>query len=79
MHLHDIFLPGDYPQPWVLEGWGWNEIYLVQSFLAFNSAFEVLFGCQYMIQRHRDELLRAFPGYPEHEAGGGGSLWIRRV
>ena len=44
VHIHDAFIPGDYPQPWVLEGWGWNEIYLIKGFLAFNSAFEVLFG-----------------------------------
>jgi hypothetical protein len=78
VHIHDVFLPGDYPQPWVHENWGWNEIYLVQSFLAFNSAYEILFGSQYMIQRHRDVLVEAFPGYPGQEHRGGGSLWIRR-
>ena len=42
VHIHDVFLPGDYPQQWVLEGWGWNEVYLVRAFLAFNTGFEVL-------------------------------------
>jgi hypothetical protein len=28
VHIHDVFLPGDYPEPWVREGWGWNENYL---------------------------------------------------
>jgi SAM-dependent methyltransferase len=79
VHLHDIFLPGDYPQQWVMEGWGWNELYLAQSFLAFNSAFEVVLGAQWMIQRRRKELLRAFPDYPLHEDRGGASLWIRRT
>ena len=22
VHIHDVFLPGDYPQAWVFEGWG---------------------------------------------------------
>jgi hypothetical protein len=22
VHVHDVFLPGDYPQEWVLDGWG---------------------------------------------------------
>jgi SAM-dependent methyltransferase/predicted O-methyltransferase YrrM len=79
VHLHDVFLPGDYPKDWVLDGWGWNELYLAQSFLAFNSAFEVVLGAQWMIQRRRAELLRAFPDYPRHEHRGGAALWIRRT
>jgi predicted O-methyltransferase YrrM len=78
VHLHDIFLPREYPQPWVFEGWGWNEQYLVQSFLLFNSGFEIVFGASWMIDNHRDELIAAFPEYPQHEANGGGALWIRR-
>ncbi len=33
VHIHDVFIPGEYPEPWVMEGWGWNESYLVRSFL----------------------------------------------
>jgi len=79
VHVHDIFLPGDYPQSWVLEGWGWNEIYLVQAFLAFNSAFEVTLGAYHLWQRHTDILIEAFPGFAEFApTRGGGSIWIRR-
>ena len=60
-----------------MEGWGWNEIYLVQAFLAFNSAFEVLVGAQYMLQRHREVLMQAFPGFEAEEERSGASLWIR--
>lgn len=81
VHIHDMFMPGDYPQEWVLDGWGWNEVYLVRSFLAFNSAFEVVFGVQWMEQNARNALLEAFPGLarPERTARSGSSLWIRRV
>jgi SAM-dependent methyltransferase len=78
VHIHDVFMPGDYPAEWVLAGWGWNERYLVQSFLAFNSGFEIVMGAQYMIQRHWDDLVAAMPRLPEHAARGGGSLWLRR-
>lgn len=44
VHIHDIFLPNDYPPEWVLDGWAWNEAYLVRAFLAFNRAFEVVFS-----------------------------------
>src|SRR5258705_12361590 len=39
IHIHDIFLPFDYPEQWVLQDWGWTEQYLVHAFLSFNRAF----------------------------------------
>ena len=79
VHVHDVFLPRDYPEPWVRAGWGWNEQYLVQAFLAFNAGFEVLAGAQYMLQRHRESVLTAFPEYAAHEHRGGAALWIQRL
>jgi predicted O-methyltransferase YrrM len=81
VHVHDIFLPCDYPQKWVFEGWGWNEQYLLQSFLAFNSAFEILVGAQWMLQRSLPALLAGFPGMAErrHAERSGVSFWMRRV
>lgn len=26
VHIHDFFLPGEYPELWVMEGWGWNDL-----------------------------------------------------
>ncbi len=77
VHIHDVFIPGEYPEPWVMQGWGWNESYLVRSFLSFNSAFEIAWGQQYMLQRQRELLLAAFPGLPAATASGA-ALWIRR-
>jgi hypothetical protein len=79
VHMHDICLPGDYPPSWVLDGWGWNESYLVHAFLAFNSGFAVRFSSPLMVQRQRDALLRAFPEYAAHEERAGSSLWIQRI
>jgi hypothetical protein len=79
VHLHDSFLPWDYPQDWVFAGKGWNELYLMQSFLACNSAFEVVFGTYWMIRKHLDLLRRAFPDMVDEDHRDGSSLWIRRV
>jgi hypothetical protein len=79
VHIHDIFLPREYPEQWVMEGWGWNEMYLVWSFLLFNSAFEILWGNAYMLARHRDAVDRAFPDHAGSSVEGGASLWIRRA
>jgi hypothetical protein len=78
IHIHDIFLPRDYPPDWVLGGRAWNEQYLVQSFLAFNAAFEVLLGVAWLCHHHRDALLAAVHGGERTVHGGGGSLWLRR-
>jgi Methyltransferase domain len=76
VHVHDIFLPADYPELWVQEGWGWNEQYLVQAFLAFNTAFEVLLGVGWAMANEPDRLTAAVPGW--RTEGGGASLWLRR-
>ena len=81
VHIHDVFAPGEYPQSWVLDGWGWNELYVVRAFLAFNSAFRIELGAQYMLQRHAELVREAFPGLAVERLAkpGGGSLWIRRA
>jgi hypothetical protein len=78
VQIHDIFLPGDYPEAWVAEGRSWNESYLVHSFLTFNGVFEILLGSQFMAARHPDVLAQAFPGWPTAPSRGAGALWIRR-
>jgi hypothetical protein len=78
VHIHDIFLPRDYPESWVLEGWGWNEQYLVQAFLAFNSAFEILLSASWAGTFEPELLRTACPGWRGEEEEGG-SLWIRRL
>jgi hypothetical protein len=40
IHFHDIFYPFEYPRQWVEEGRAWNEAYLLEAFLSFNSEFE---------------------------------------
>jgi hypothetical protein len=77
VQLHDVFLPGDYPEPWVEEGWGWNEQYLVQAFLAFNSAFEVVLGVGWAAAHEPERLAAAMPAWTPAD-GGGASLWLRR-
>lgn len=81
VHVHDMFLPWDYPPHWVLDGWGWNEQYLVRAFLAFNAAFRIEFAVAWMLSHHPAEMRRALPGLqnPAYAARNGASLWISRV
>jgi predicted O-methyltransferase YrrM len=79
VHIHDAFIPGDYPQQWVYEGWGWNEIYLIKAFLSFNSGYQVLFGVQWMLQNRPELIDEAFPRFREHRDRAGAALWVRRT
>jgi hypothetical protein len=79
VHLHDIFLPWDYPQEWVFSGRAWNEQYAVQTFLSFNSAFRILLSVAWMSCFRPNVLGAAVPGYPEEHQDGGGSLWLQRT
>jgi hypothetical protein len=81
VHLHDIFLPREYPRDWVLQEYRfWNEGYLLAAFLAFNSAFEVIWAGNFMHDRYPAVLRKAFISLDNAPAGwvGPGSFWIRR-
>jgi hypothetical protein len=79
VHIHDIFLPMEYPRQWVVENkWFWNEQYLLQAFLAFNSAFRVRLMASLLHQRHPARLRASFGSYEQnrHQPA---SCWIQRV
>lgn len=64
IHVHDIFMPAEYPEKWVKEYHiFWSEQYLLQAFLMFNDSFEVLWGGSYMSIRHPQQLSEAIPSY----------------
>ena len=79
VHVHDIFLPDEYPRAWVKEEFRfWTEQYLLHAFLMFNDAFKVRWAGNYMHQRHPDKLRHAFRSYDPSEVLPG-SFWIQRV
>lgn len=79
VHLHDIFLPAEYPKKWVLKDYiFWTEQYLLQAFLAFNDSFEILWAGSYMHLKHHDKLEAVFSSYKRKERWPG-SFWIRKI
>jgi hypothetical protein len=76
VHIHDIFLPFEYRRDWVLDEFRfWNEQYLLQAFLTFNSEFEVLLANSYLNHYHQEDLKAAFPNLSSWASG---SFWMRR-
>lgn len=77
VHVHDIFLPEEYPRSWVVDDHRfWTEQYLLQAFLAFNDAFEVLLALNWLRIEHPAALDEAFGAAPGYRPG---SFWIRRA
>jgi hypothetical protein len=76
VQVHDVFVPFEYRRDWVVDTLRfWNEQYVLQAFLAFNSAFRVLLANSYLHARYPDVLPHTFPTSPWW---GGGSFWFQR-
>jgi hypothetical protein len=79
VHVHDIFTPRDYPARWLLEDrWMWNEQYLLEAFLSFNSRFEVIGAVNWLAHNHREKLGDACPILVQEPLREPGSFWFRR-
>jgi len=87
VHIHDVHFPYNGPFPadtWLFgERWPvyWNEAMVVQTFLAFNSAFEVQLSVPMI--RHHDEasLVDRFDNYQPlaEDPNPPSSLWLQRT
>ena len=76
VHIHDIFVPREYPREWVKElTIFYSEQYLLEAFLQFNSAYEVLLCNSYFGGKYPEAQRRTFPNSPTL---GGSSFWMRR-
>ncbi len=79
VHVHDIFLPFDYPQDWMHDAcFFWNEQYLLQAFLAFNTHFEVTLPLHAMARLRPELTAELLPGcdLSKHRLQ---AFWMRRV
>jgi predicted O-methyltransferase YrrM len=80
VHIHDIFTPRDYPHDWVVDRIRlWNEQYLLEAFLSFNTQFRVVGALNFLKYHHPDALGEQFPmiraAIEQREPG---SFWIVR-
>jgi hypothetical protein len=79
IHIHDIFLPNDYPVDWVLrEARSWNEQYLLRALLMYSNMFRITFGSSYAFNQFPDQVKSAL-NHPQGHAFSGGSLWIEKI
>jgi predicted O-methyltransferase YrrM len=77
IQIHDIMVPEEYPKYRFKQNRFYTEQYLLQAFLAFNTAFEVLWAGNYMQVKYSDRLEKAFSRYKQFKASG--SFWMRKI
>jgi predicted O-methyltransferase YrrM len=77
IHFHDIFFPFEYPIEWVkkINGFGWNEAYILKAFLMYNTNFKIIMFNTFMEYFHKDWFSKNMPNCLKNE---GGSIWIQK-
>ncbi len=79
VHVHDIFLPADYPPAWAIaEHRDWNEQYLLQALLLDAQRWRVEIGAHCAFLRLKPDLAAALGRTPE-QLPGGAAFWFRRT
>jgi hypothetical protein len=82
VHIHDISLPKPYPRVYFDSHLYWNEQYVLQAFLTFNSKFEVIWPGNYLMTKYVGTMRERFSPeyvlmrekYPDSEPA---SFWMR--
>jgi predicted O-methyltransferase YrrM len=79
VHVHDVYLPWEYPREWAAKGRHfWNEQYLLQAFLSHNAEYEVLLAAHYLHRRHSAAMEVACPSLGRFPDRSTSSFWFRR-
>jgi len=76
VHIHDVFYPFEYPEPWSLEGRSWNEVYILRAFLEYNTEFKILLFPSYAQIFYEQWFRENMPLVLENR---GGCMWLQRV
>jgi predicted O-methyltransferase YrrM len=76
VHIHDIFLPFDYPKTWIIDDHRhrFGEQYLAQAMLADSGRYEVIWPGRYLQLTQEDFAAKFACSVPLREAT---SLWLR--
>jgi hypothetical protein len=77
VHVHDVFLPFEYPRELAERGVAWQEQYLIQAFLCGNPDWAVLLANHALARLHGERLRRLVPGLDEGARPS--AFWLERI
>lgn len=79
IHVHDIFMPFDYPEDWVKNKHRfWNEQYILQAYLNRNMDVEVVWAGAWMHSKYSHLVSMAFSCY-DSTRHNPASFWFKKV
>ena len=82
VHIHDIFMPRDYPDEWLNSGYFWNEQYLLEAFLTQNRDYRIIGATNYLRHNHFTQFSDKCPILKDQVDDGitrePGSFWMIR-
>ncbi|HVW97747.1 MAG TPA: class I SAM-dependent methyltransferase [Mucilaginibacter sp.] len=76
IQIHDIHLPKDYLSDWIYEHRFWNEQYLLEAFLTYNSKFKIIGALNYLTHHHYDEFAAKNPVFRTQPGREPGAFWM---
>jgi hypothetical protein len=77
IHVHDIFLPYDYPSKWMHEArFFWAEQYMLYAYLLGNETVEVVLPLHMLSRQREEEMLKFFPEMRDAKMPPS-ALWLR--
>jgi predicted O-methyltransferase YrrM len=77
IQAHDIFTPKDYLNNWIYDDHClWNEQYLLEAFLSFNTEFKIIGALNYLAHNHRKELEEKCPVFAKQPGKEPGAFWM---
>ena len=76
IHIHDIFWPFEYPEQWLRDRRGYNELYFFRAFLTDNPSYRVRLMNSWLWHEHRETFTGVRPGETQWSEIGPASLWI---
>jgi hypothetical protein len=78
VHVHDIFLPYEYPRVFAEKsGLHWAEQYLLQAYLSGNSGYEILAALYALCRDRADAMARLAPTWKPGAIPS--AIWLRRT
>jgi predicted O-methyltransferase YrrM len=77
IHFHDVYYPFEYPIEWAINknGFGWNEIYILRSFLMYNNQFSIIFMNSFLELKYKEWFVVNMPKCLIRQ---GGSLYLKK-
>lgn len=79
VHIHDVFTPKDYLNEWMLDEIKlWNEQYLFEAFLTFNTEYKIIASLNYLKHNYFPEISKVCPILKNEPDGEPCSFWIVR-